>query len=146
MRKRVLVVAGAVLVVIAVAFILHANGAGGDNPTATATPNQLWPPNHRMVPIQLDVFCDWEGSCTRENPCACCQKFHIVSVKSHEPLSTEDYVIDNSTRPPALLLKAERLGDGSGRSYIVEMAEDAPICCRPGSFTTTVFVPHDQRK
>ncbi len=146
MKKLSLVLVGAVIVLLIVSYLVYAQQQQNHAPTVLATPNQLWPPNGKMIPIKLEVFCP--QGCSRENPCPCCANWHIVSVTSeHEPLSTDDYVIDNSACPhPTLLLKSERLGNGNGRTYIITVEEDQEICCHPRFNTVTVTVPHDQGK
>ncbi len=94
----------------------------GPEMTAVASPANLWPPNHKMVPVTIDVaakdVCDAEPAC------------RIVSVSSNEEGNgkgdgnTEaDWVIDGDL---SLRLRAERSGRGSGRSYAVGIVcEDA---------------------
>ena len=105
----------------------------------TATPNILWPPNHKLVPVALSVsvsdVCDPSASC------------HISSVTSNEPINgvgdgntTPDWVI---TGPLTLQLRAERSGGGSGRVYTVT------VTCSDGlgndsTKTVVVTVDHDQ--
>jgi hypothetical protein len=113
--------------------------------TVIATPNELWPPNSKMVPIKLDVFCNWNnGACTPEHPCECCKNYLILDVDSHEPLSPDDYIIDNCSVPPRLFLKAERLGNGNGRDYVIKVAEKRNIRCTNPTAKVTVTVPHNK--
>ncbi len=106
----------------------------------SATPNSLWPPNHKMreVKINYDVF---------DN---CSDAAHIttsLSIVSNEPVNgtgdgdTEpvDYeVIDNHT----VMLRAERAGTGDGRVYTITItAEDD--CGNISSTTTEVYVAHN---
>lgn len=108
--------------------------------SASASPNSLWPPNHKMIPVSVAVavsdVCDASPSC------------HIASVTSNEPVNgtgdgnTEpDWVI---TGPLTLLLRAERSGNGSGRIYTITVE------CTDGSGNTStkpvlVTVAHDRR-
>ena len=106
----------------------------------SATPDSLWPPNHKMVPIAVSVsvadVCD---------PTASCQ---IASVTSNEPIdgqgdgsTSPDWVI---TGPLTLELRAERAGNRSGRIYTVTVE------CTDGSGNSStrsvpVNVRHDRR-
>jgi hypothetical protein len=108
----------------------------------TATPNVLWAPNHKMVPVSLAVsltdVCD-------ANAAASC---HIISVASNQPINgtgdgdtAPDWVI---TGPLTLELRAERAGNRTNRVYTVT------VQCGDGSGNTStktvpVTVAHDQR-
>ncbi len=107
----------------------------------TATPDVLWPPNHKMVPVSLDVavsdVCDGSAAC------------QIVSVNSDEPLNGKgDGNTDTDwqiTGDLSVNLRAERAGKGDGRIYTVGVE------CADGSGNTAgasvqVAVPHDKRK
>ena len=106
----------------------------------TATPNSLWPPNHKMVKVKLGVEAvDVCGSVTSR----------IISVTSNEP---ENGVGDGNTRRDwqvtgalSLNLRAERSGKGSGRTYTIAIEATDEI----GNKTTgqtIVTVPHDKGK
>ena len=106
--------------------------------TVTATPDQLWAPNHKMVPVTLTVSV--EDICSSTT----CQ---IVSVASNQPINgigdgntTPDWTI---TGPLTLELRAERAGPLQDRVYTVTVA------CGDGSGNTStksvaVTVPHAQ--
>jgi putative hemolysin len=109
--------------------------------STTASPNELWPPNHKMVPVKVAVsvsdICDSTPSC------------HITSVSSNEP---ENGLGDGDTAPDweitgalAVNLRAERSGRGSGRLYTIN------VKCTDGSgnnstATVGVTVPHSAGK
>jgi PKD domain len=101
----------------------------------TATPNQLWPPNHKMKPVTIDV--SLAG--------ACADTCRITGVTSSEAQNTRgnhqpDWVV---TGRLTLQLMAERSGNVDQRLYTVAIAcVDAA-----GNETTgnvTVVVPHDK--
>ena len=99
----------------------------------TASPNTLWPPNNKLVPVSLAATvadnCD-AGVSSR------CQ---IVSVSSNEGDAADWQV----TGPLAVNLRAQRKGGGTGRLYTIGVqCSDAS-----GNGTqqnVTVTVPHDQ--
>lgn len=114
-------------------------GANGISPctpimitNANASPDTLWPPNHKMVPVVVTL--STSGECGS----ASCQ---ITSVSSNEPVDTDgDWVI---TGKLTLDLRAERLGNRTGRIYTIT------IECTDGSGNTSerkvnVSVTHDR--
>jgi len=83
--------------------------------SVTASPNILWPPNHKMVPVVMSVAvtdaCDTNVS----------KRCEIVSVTSNEKINGPG---DGNTAPDyqitgklTLNLRAERSGTGKGRIY-----------------------------
>jgi len=107
---------------------------------ALAAPGLLWPPDGRLVKVSFDVaardLCDPSPAIT------------LVAVTSSEPGAGRpwpqyaDALIGTDDR--GVSLRADRLGTGSGRTYMVTYrAAD-----RSGNSTeagATVAVPHDQR-
>lgn len=98
----------------------------------SASPSILWPPNHKLVPISLAV------SASDNCSAASCK---VVSVSSNEPVSTgNDWTI---TSDSTVMLRAERLGGGSGRVYtIIVQCKDASQNVSMSNVLVTV--PHDQ--
>lgn len=106
--------------------------------TLAASPNVLWPPNHKFVPVTIS----WSAS-DNCSAAAC----SISSVTSNEPVNglgdgdtAPDWIITSGS---TLLLRAERSGLGNGRVYTIT------VSCRDAagnvsSRTVTVTVPHDQ--
>jgi hypothetical protein len=98
--------------------------------SVAASPDTIWPPDHKMVPVSIAVSAsDLTGTAT----CS------INGVSSNEP----DPGSWSVSGPLALQLKASRNGNGSGRVYTIT------VVCRDASgnttsATTTVYVPHDQ--
>lgn len=110
-----------------------------DSTDPVAAPSSLWPPNHKMV----DVTVTYDASDHCGTSCS------VVSVTSNEPV---DGTGDGDTAPDweivdaqHVRLRAERSGTGAGRVYTITVE------CVDGSGnatakSTTVVVPHDQRK
>jgi uncharacterized protein len=108
--------------------------------SVAASPNVLWPPNHRLVPVVVSVLASDTGGA------AACR---IVAVHSDEPVNgcgdgdtTPDWTI---TGDLTLQLRAERSGHGDGRVYTITVrCEDASG--NAASATVTVKVAHDRGK
>jgi hypothetical protein len=105
---------------------------------ATATPSQLWPPNHRMVPVTIDV--SLAGACND----AC----RITGVTSSEPGNEKgkgkrerDWVV---VGPLTVQLRAERSGGASQRIYTIALS-CADAAGNQTAGTVLVTVPHDRR-
>lgn len=109
--------------------------------SVTANPDVLWPPNHKMVPVTVTVsasdLCNTAPSC------------RIASVSSNEPIeglgdgdAAPDWEI---TGDLTVNLRAERLGEGSGRIYSI--AVECTDASRNSSMRNgTVTVPHNKGK
>lgn len=106
-----------------------------------ASPNSLWPPNHKMVDVQIRA--------TLRDACGPV-RWKITRVRSSERMngfgdgnSSPDWQI---TGDHTLKLRAERSGGAGGRVYtITAVATDAAgNVSAPG--TVTVNVAHDQGK
>ncbi len=103
--------------------------------SVTANPNNLWPPNHKMVPIAVTVAAS--DNCSGPPSCK------IMSVSSNEPLDPDgDWVVTGNL---TLNLRAERLGTGNGRVYTVT-TQCKDSSGNSSAKTTIVTVPHDQGK
>ncbi len=111
--------------------------------SVSASPNVLWPPNHKMVPVTASV------SVTDVCDPAVGSKCQIISVSSNEPVNgpgsgntAPDWVI---TGRLTVHLRAERSGTGSGRIYTITVrCTDASG--NGSTKTVTVAVPHDLAK
>jgi hypothetical protein len=107
----------------------------------SASPNVLWPPNHKFVPVSITTSVS--DACDPAPRCA------ISSVSSNEPVNglgdgntSPDWIVTGAS---TLLLRAERSGTGTGRVYTVgTTCTDAAGNVATGY--TTVLVPHDQGK
>lgn len=110
--------------------------------SVTASPNTLWPPNHKMVSVK--VTATTSDNCTVTPVCT------ITSVTSNEPDNglgdgdtANDIVV---TGDLSVNLRAERSGTGNGRVYTVNgQCADAAGNSAP-SWSTAVTVPHDKGK
>ena len=99
--------------------------------SVTATPDMLWPPNHKMVSVALAVAVSDD---TDPDPvCA------ISGVTSNEPIDGDFEITGALT----VDLRAERLGGGDGRVYTVEV-ECADATGNIATASSGVLVPHDQ--
>ncbi len=98
--------------------------------SATASPDRIWPANHRMVPVTVSVaqsdVCD---------PAAAC---HISGVATSEP-ADGDWTL---TGPLSLAVRAERDAHGPGRQYAVTV-ECGDHSGNTSHATVTVTVPHN---
>ena len=110
--------------------------------SVAALPPTLWPPNHKMVPVEVTV--DVSDVCNAAPAC------RIISVASNEPVNA---LGDGNTSPDwnvtgalTVELRAERSGTGSGRVYTIT------VQCTDASGNSSalrdvvVTVPHDQGK
>jgi len=107
----------------------------------SASPNVLWPPNHKMVAVA--VIANATDNCSAAPVCK------IVSVMSNEPVNG---LGDGDTAPDwmvsgdlAVKLRAERSGIGSGRIYTITVG-CADASGNSSSNMTVVTVPKDQGK
>jgi hypothetical protein len=106
-----------------------------------ASPNSLWPPNHKMVPVTLMV--DVSDICDATPACK------VISITSNEPIdgkgdghTSPDWQIVDDLR---VLLRAERAGGGDGRVYTITVrcTDDSG---NSATRSVAVRVAHDQSK
>jgi hypothetical protein len=106
---------------------------------ASASPNTLWPPNHKMRHVSVNY--------TATD--ACGSTSCSLSVTSNEPVNS---IGDGNTAPDWMVvnarqvqLRAERQGPRSGRIYTITISctDQARNVART---TVRVSVPHDQRR
>ncbi len=106
---------------------------------AVASVLELWPPNHKLVPVTVDGVVDPDG-----DPLT----LVVTAVAQDEPVDDTD---DGTTCPDAVgigsdvvELRSERQGSGDGRVYHIDFTAQDPfgaVCI--GS--VTACVRHDQR-
>jgi hypothetical protein len=94
----------------------------------SATPNVLWPPNHKLVAVNVSVS---DSDTCDPNPVC-----KLTSITANEPITTEDAAITGNLTAN---LSAQRQGSGTGRIYTLTVQ-----CIDAATATTTVSVPHDQ--
>ncbi len=105
----------------------------------SATPDILWPPNHKMVPVTVDYtvadYCESAPACT-------------LSVSSNEGAvggsgqTSPDWQVLNAHD---VELRAERAGRGNGRLYTITIGCTDTLNLS-ASTTAVVSVPHDRGK
>lgn len=107
--------------------------------SVSASPNVLWPPNHKMVPVTVAV--------SASDVCSPTVTCKITSVTSNEPLvgpgsghTAPDWQI---TGDLSVNLRAERAGSGNGRIYTLNV-QCTDASGNSATKTVTVDVPHDQ--
>lgn len=105
------------------------------------TPAYLWPPNHNLVPVRVNI--------TATDECTAAPSCKVISVSSNEPIDglgdgdkTPDWII---TEDFTVNLRAERSGTGAGRVYTitVECTDGADNIAQK---SIEVKVPRDQGK
>src|SRR5215510_9623087 len=103
----------------------------------SATPNVLWPPNHKMVEVTVDY--------TVTDPCP---NTCVLTVSSSEPINGTG---DGNTAPDwevidahHVNLRAERSGNNAGRIYTITITCTNNLNKLSSTKTVTVIVPHDQ--
>lgn len=106
--------------------------------TVTASPELLWPPNHKLVPVT--VLASAQDNCSAAPRCG------IEAVESNEPetgsgsghFSPDWEIVDATT----VLLRAERAGTGDGRIYSIHV-ECSDETGNTVSADTEAVVSHD---
>ena len=108
--------------------------------SAWATPDVLWPANHKMVDIAIGAVVT--------DICDAAPAWKIVGVASNEPvngLGDGDTAPDWEFSGQSLKLRAERSGKAPGRVYTITLqATDASG--NRSTASCTVSVPHDKKK
>lgn len=107
----------------------------------TASPDSLWPPNHKMIALTLT------GQAT--DACDSAPVFQILAVSSNEPtegLGDGDTPVDwEVTGAMTLNVRAERSGSGSGRVYTITV-RCVDASGNESLKSVSVTVPKSQKK
>jgi hypothetical protein len=101
---------------------------------AVANPNVLWPPNNKVVEVQVDAIV--EDACSSAT-------WEVFAIECDDPHDSSDIeFVDDHT----VSLRATRSGKGGGRIYTLWLraTDQAGNECDPVSVEVTV--PHDQGK
>ena len=100
--------------------------------TASVDKADLWPPNHKMVDVEV--------SYTVAN-LSCATATTNLSVTGDDGVGSDDFEIVDAHH---LRLRSERSGTSSGRTYAITITakNDTAVARR----VVTVVVPHDQGK
>jgi len=110
--------------------------------STSVSPEVLWPPNHKMIPVRVSaVVTDACGATTWE----------IVSISSNQAVdargsgqTSPDWMI---TGDATAMLRAERSGNGKAdRVYTITVQATDASGNQSTPSTVTVTVPHDQGK
>ncbi|HEX4965239.1 MAG TPA: hypothetical protein VF173_30800 [Thermoanaerobaculia bacterium] len=99
--------------------------------SATASPNLLWPPNHKFVAIHIGGI---------GNPAPGAVTISVTSIFQDEPTSGDPDATGVGTANPTV--RSERDGGGDGRVYHINFTATGASGSCTGS--VTVGVPHDQ--
>ena len=113
--------------------------------SCSAAPSVLWPANHKLVPVTVDVtFTDTlSGPATFELSAAASSEPDTGLSGGDKPEDIQGFAIGAGSTSGAL--RAERAGNGPGRTYSLgytgwDSADNSATC------GTDVSVPHDQGK
>jgi hypothetical protein len=126
------------------ALILKPPPTGGDGSSAPpdcslATPSVsvIWPPDHKMVPVQINGITDPNGLQVT---------VAVTSIMQDEPVDARgdgrSWVDGNGVGTPTAFVRAERSRHGTGRIYFISFTatDTSSLSC---SGTVEVFVPHE---
>jgi hypothetical protein len=102
----------------------------------SASPNVLWPPNHKMRDVTINY--------TAQDNCS--PVTNVLTVTSNQPVNgtgdgntAPDWIVVNDHQ---VILRAERAGNGNGRVYTIKITS-TDDCSNTATTTTTVLVPHN---
>lgn len=109
--------------------------------SASPSKSSLWPPNHKMV--KINVSAEVTDDCSTPT-------WKIIGVTSNEPVNDKG---DGNTSPDwqilddhSLNLRAERAGTGSGRIYTISLQAVDSVGNLSATKTITVTVPKSKGK
>lgn len=113
------------------------------NLALSVSPNTLWPPDHRMVPV---------AAISASSNCNDAVSLSI-DVTSNEPINgtgdgdtAPDWeIVDNGDGTASVSVRAERKGNGTGRQYTISVTATDGYG-NTATSSGTVSVPHSQKK
>ena len=110
---------------------------------AVANPDNLWPPNHKMIQVSIDGVMDVDAISNDVT-------LMITSVTQDEPVnglgdgdSSPDAVIQPADPKDGALVRIERSGTDNGRVYTINFTADDGFESCTGSVSVTV--PHSRK-
>jgi len=109
--------------------------------TITPSINSLWPPNHKMVPVTIDI--------SASDICSATTTCKVVSIRSNEPVNGKgdgDMAPDwEINRNLSVNLRAERAGPRNKRDYTVtvQCTDDSG---NSATKTVVISVPHNKKE
>ncbi len=114
---------------------------------ASASPDSLWPPNHRLRRVNLQIVTadDCDASPTVRITSATSDEPELTSGTGHTIGDIQVSGFDPESTGPHVLLRAERAGGNAGRVYtLILQATDSSG--NSGYDTVQVHVPHSSTK
>ncbi len=108
----------------------------------SASPDSLWPANHKMKTVTITA------EVTDDATDGTAPTWAITGVASNEPVEgpgkkhSPDWVLSGTPGDNTVQLRAERLGNGTGRIYTITITATNAVGSATG--TVTVAVPHDK--
>jgi len=117
-----------------------ASGSGPDCSTAQPTKGQLWPPNHKFVPVGVGNVTDPDGDSVSVTMTGIFQD-EPPNGPGHSDKCPDAKGVGTSTAQ----LRAERDGSGDGRVYHLSFTADDGLGGQCEG-NVSVCVPHDQGK
>jgi hypothetical protein len=104
--------------------------------TLALSPTTLWPPNNRMRTVSVTI-----GTSAPDGHATTVE---LVSITSSEPGDDDIQGAAFGTDDRTFELRAQRLGNGPGRTYTVTYQVTDTVTGLSTTASTTVVVPHDQ--
>jgi hypothetical protein len=105
--------------------------------SCAATPAVIFPPNHKLIPVQINLHMDDARSGSEGSTL-------LTEVKSSEPSVGDIQEWEPGTADTQGLLRATRSASGPGRTYTLSY-EGSDRAGNVATCAATVTVPHDQR-
>lgn len=138
MRKVILALAGVAALGLGAHTVLACCGGPSCPPlegSVSCSPDTLWPPNHRMRDVTLDVVTN----------ATAWQIAWVTSNEADDGLGDGDTAndIQIAANRRSVSLRAERAGNGSGRTYTIVVRFTDP-CGSVLYSSCTVDVPHNR--